>query len=64
MLGVSVQSFSYKRGLPRGIDMMFDCRFLRNPIGNPRCATAGRPRDPEVKAHIAADPGSRPSSRR
>ncbi len=30
-LAVSVQSFSYKRGLPRGLDMLFDCRFLRNP---------------------------------
>ena len=30
-LAVSLQSFSYKRGLPRGADMVFDCRFLRNP---------------------------------
>ncbi len=30
-LTVSVHSFSYKRGVPRGLDMMFDCRFLRNP---------------------------------
>ena len=30
-LALSVQSFSYKRGLPRGVDMVFDCRFLRNP---------------------------------
>ena len=30
-LAVSVNSFSYKRGLPRGIDMVFDCRFLNNP---------------------------------
>ncbi len=30
-LSVSVQSFSYKRGTPRGADMMIDCRFLRNP---------------------------------
>lgn len=30
-LAISVQSFSYKRGVPRGVDMMFDCRFLRNP---------------------------------
>ncbi len=28
---VSLQSFSYKRGLPRGLDMVFDCRFLENP---------------------------------
>lgn len=30
-LAVSVQSFSYKRGLPRGVDMVLDVRFLRNP---------------------------------
>lgn len=30
-LAVSVQSFSYKRGIPRGVDMVLDCRFLRNP---------------------------------
>ncbi|WP_375229955.1 RNase adapter RapZ [Roseobacter sp. S98] len=30
-LSVSVQSFSYKRGLPRSVDMVFDCRFLTNP---------------------------------
>jgi RNase adapter protein RapZ len=28
---VSLHSFSYKRGVPRGLDMMFDCRFLKNP---------------------------------
>ena len=30
-LSISVQSFSYKRGLPRGVDTLFDCRFLQNP---------------------------------
>ncbi|MEH6835137.1 RNase adapter RapZ [Falsihalocynthiibacter arcticus] len=30
-LAVSVHSFSYKQGMPRGIDMVFDCRFLQNP---------------------------------
>jgi RNase adapter protein RapZ len=30
-LALSVHSFSYKRGVPRGIDMVFDCRFLKNP---------------------------------
>ena len=30
-LAVSVHSFSYKRGLPRGLDMVFDTRFLNNP---------------------------------
>jgi len=30
-LGLSILSFSYKRGMPRGVDTAFDCRFLRNP---------------------------------
>lgn len=53
-LGVSVQSFSYKRGVPRGIDMMFDCRFLKNPHWD----EALRPLDgraPEVAAYVATD---------
>lgn len=34
-LSVSLQSFSYKRGLPPGVDMVFDCRFLANPHWEP-----------------------------
>lgn len=34
-LAVSVQSFSYKRGLPQGLDWAFDCRFLDNPHWDP-----------------------------
>lgn len=30
-MAIILQSFSYKRGAPRGLDIMFDCRFLRNP---------------------------------
>lgn len=30
-LAVTVESFSYKRGLPRGADLVWDCRFLNNP---------------------------------
>lgn len=30
-LSVQLESYSYKRGLPRGLDMAFDMRFLRNP---------------------------------
>ena len=54
-LAVSVQSFSYKRGVPRGIDMIFDCRFLSNPHWVP----ALRPLDgrhADVAAYVAADP--------
>lgn len=54
-LAVSVQSFSYKRGVPRGVDMIFDCRFLANPYWNP----ALRPldgRDAEVADYIRTDP--------
>lgn len=54
-MAVSVQSFSYKRGLPQGLDVVIDCRFLRNPHWSPEL----RPLiglDPEVHAHIAEDP--------
>lgn len=54
-LRVSVQSFSYKRGMPRGLDLMFDCRFLDNPHWKPEL----RPfdgRDPRVQAHVMGDP--------
>lgn len=53
-LSVSVHSFSYKRGVPRGLDVMFDCRFLSNP----HWVAQLRPkdgRDPEVAAYVAAD---------
>ena len=30
-LTLSLQSFSYKKGLPRDFDMVLDCRFLKNP---------------------------------
>ncbi len=54
-LAVTVHSFSYKRGLPRGIDMVFDCRFLSNPYWIPALrALDGR--DARVQAHVTADP--------
>lgn len=34
-LAVSVQSFSYRRGVPPGVDLVFDTRFLRNPHWEP-----------------------------
>ncbi|MGR3839527.1 MAG: RNase adapter RapZ [Cognatishimia sp.] len=30
-LAVTLTSFSYKRGLPQGADIVHDCRFLKNP---------------------------------
>ncbi|MFA5537981.1 MAG: RNase adapter RapZ [Gemmobacter sp.] len=54
-MAVAVHSFSYKRGVPRGVDMVFDTRFLRNPYWEPALrALDGR--DPRVAAHIEADP--------
>ncbi|NAZ37938.1 RNase adapter RapZ [Rubellimicrobium sp. CFH 75288] len=53
--GISVESFSYKRGLPAGLDIVMDCRFLRNPYWT----EALRPkdgRDPSVVAFVEADP--------
>lgn len=32
---VHVESFSYKRGIPAGVDLVFDCRFLNNPHWQP-----------------------------
>lgn len=54
-LAVSVHSFSYKRGLPRGVDMVFDCRFLRNPHWNPLLRQKDG-RDPAVADYVEADP--------
>jgi len=34
-LAVALHSFSYKRGLPQGLDWAFDCRFLDNPHWQP-----------------------------
>lgn len=54
-LAVSVQSFSYKRGLPRSVDMVFDCRFLKNPYWEPKLrASTGQ--SSEVQSYIATDP--------
>ncbi len=54
-MAVSVQSFSYKRGLPRGLDMVFDCRFLANPFWQPELRTKDG-RDADVASYIEADP--------
>ncbi len=54
-MAVSVQSFSYRRGLPRGLDMVFDCRFLANPHWQAGLRDLDG-RDPAVAAFVAADP--------
>ena len=54
-LAVSVQSFSYKRGLPRSVDMVLDCRFLTNPYWIPALRTLNGT-DPAVESHVKADP--------
>jgi UPF0042 nucleotide-binding protein len=54
-LSVSVQSFSYKRGIPRGVDMIFDCRFLANPHWQVALRDLDG-RDPAVAGFVRADP--------
>jgi UPF0042 nucleotide-binding protein len=54
-LAIAVMSFSYRRGLPREADLVFDVRFLANPHYDP----ALRPltgRDAAVGAYVEADP--------
>ncbi len=52
---MTLQSFSYKRGLPRGIDIVMDCRFLRNPHWDESLRKLDG-RDPAVADYVAADP--------
>ncbi len=58
-LALSLQSFSYKRGTPRGVDMVIDVRFLRNPHWDDKLRPLDG-RDPRVAAFVAADPGYGP----
>lgn len=53
-LSVTLHSFSYKRGLPRGLDIVMDCRFLRNPHWDPDLR-AKDGRDADVYDYVAAD---------
>ncbi|MCR9256553.1 MAG: RNase adapter RapZ [Alphaproteobacteria bacterium] len=52
---VSIVSFSYKRGLPRTADLVFDVRFLRNPHYD-RVLRPLTGRDQAVRDHVAGDP--------
>ncbi|MEM7320057.1 MAG: RNase adapter RapZ, partial [Pseudomonadota bacterium] len=51
---MSIESFSYKRGLPRGVDMVFDCRFLANPYWQPELRSADG-RDEAVADFVKSD---------
>ncbi len=55
LFGISLQSFSYKRGTPKGVDMTFDCRFLKNPYWDPTLrGSTGL--DAKVGTYIETDP--------
>jgi len=53
-LAVSVHSFSYKRGVPRGLDMIFDVRFLRNPYWEPSLQSLDG-RDEKIQDYVVQD---------
>lgn len=53
-MALSLHSFSYKRGLPQGLDWAFDCRFLRNPHWDPALRAASG-LDADVTSYIARD---------
>lgn len=54
-LAVSVHSFAYKRGTPHDADMVFDCRFLRNPYWDAALRDLDG-RDPSIQGFLAQDP--------
>jgi len=56
---ISVMSFSFRRGLPREADLVFDVRFLKNPHYDPMLKPLTGV-DPEVVAFIATDPDYEP----
>ncbi|SPF77715.1 RNase adapter RapZ [Pseudoprimorskyibacter insulae] len=53
-LSVAVRSFSYKQGLPQGVDMVLDCRFLNNPHWQEELRKKTG-QDPAVAAYVQAD---------
>ncbi len=54
-MSLSVQSFSYKRGIPAGLDTVFDVRFLKNPHWEPELRPLDG-RDSRVSGYVASDP--------
>jgi UPF0042 nucleotide-binding protein len=56
---IFVTSFSYRHGLPRDADLVFDMRFLKNPHYVPALRDLSG-RDPEIGAFIESDPDFAP----
>lgn len=54
-LVISVQSFSYKRGTPRDLDMILDMRFLKNPHWEPHLRPLNG-RDRAIGDYVSGDP--------
>jgi UPF0042 nucleotide-binding protein len=52
---LSIVSFGFARGLPRGADLVFDMRFLRNPHWHDDLRP-GTGQDKAVAAYVAEDP--------
>lgn len=59
LFGITLQSFSYKRGLPKASDMTFDCRFLKNPHWEPSLRSSTG-LDAPVGAYVDTDPLAEP----
>jgi len=52
---ISLVSFGYKFGVPRDVDMVFDCRFLPNPHWVPELRDLTGQEEP-VRAYVLAQP--------
>ena len=57
-LAITVMSFSYRIGVPREADLVFDVRFLKNPHYVPELKPLSG-LDPEVAAFVESDPDYR-----
>jgi RNase adaptor protein for sRNA GlmZ degradation len=58
-MSIFVTSFSFRQGLPREADLVFDVRFLANPHYDPALKPLSG-QEAEVGAYVAADPGYAP----
>src|SRR3546814_4357689 len=58
-MSIFVTSFSYRQGLPREADLVFDVRFLANPHYDPVLKPLSG-QDAAVADYVTQDPGFRP----